>query len=313
MPDADSLDVALATWNGATWLPEQLASLAAQTRSAAVVAGDDGSGDATPGILGAWADRLPGGLRLLPGEPARLGAAANFSRVLSTCAADWVACCDQDDVWDADHLERLLAAGRACAATLPAGAPVLVVADMRVVDGEGRPLHPSFWGRQGFDPRRGARLRSLAVMNIFPGCAMLANRALLRLVLPVPAAAPMHDWWMALCAAALGGIAVVAEPVGSYRVHGGNALGAGAFTWRHGLGRLATGDGRVRAGLLAASRQCAALVDRHRDRLPSDAAAVLEAAAGLGGESWLGRRRTILRNGLARHPWQRQLNLLLRG
>ena len=302
------LDIALATWNGARWLDAQLASLARQSLPARVVVGDDGSDDGSLDVVAAWREGLPGGLLVLP-VSARLGPAANFSRILAACDADWVACCDQDDVWSDDHLAVLLAAGRAAATS----APTLVVGDLAVVDADLAPLHPSFRGLQGFDGVEAARLRCLAVMNCFPGCAMLANRALLQAALPVPGEAGMHDWWLALCAAALGRVVPVGASVGRYRQHAGNSIGARAF--RPWLGAFAGRPGRVTtaAGVQAAAQQAGALLQRHRATLAPAAAALLGATAALAGAGWLRRRWLIARHGLRRHPWPRQASMLGRG
>jgi glycosyltransferase involved in cell wall biosynthesis len=300
--------VALATWNGARWLPEQLASIATQTVPVHVVAGDDSSDDGTPALLAAWANRLPGGLTLLPSAGRRLGARDNFARVLAACPGTHVACCDQDDVWDDHHVETLLQTLEGRDDTIPA----VATADMRVVDGELSPIHSSFYGLQAFDPIRGAELRTLAVMNVFPGCSMLVNRALLRMALPIPPEAPMHDWWLALCAAACGHVVVNKQTIASYRIHGGNTMGAQKFSL---YARLRAGlDGnRVRAGIIAAARQCDVLLKRHRDTLPSSSMQILADAAELANANWL-RRRCLLAGGtLRRHPISRQVRMALWG
>jgi hypothetical protein len=54
----------------------------------------------------------------------------------------------------------------------------------------------------------------------------MVNRALYRRARPVPAAAPMHDFWLVLVAAALGHVHYIDRPTILYRQHGGNLLGA---------------------------------------------------------------------------------------
>ena len=70
------------------------------------------------------------------------------------------------------------------------------------------------------------RLITLLMQNHIPGCSMLFNRALLELATPLPQAAHMHDWWVALCAAAMGHSRYLPTPLVRYRQHAGNQVGA---------------------------------------------------------------------------------------
>lgn len=55
---------------------------------------------------------------------------------------------------------------------------------------------------------------------------MMMNRALLEASLPIPRECIMHDWWVALVAAAFGHIDTLSESTMLYRQHGNNAVGA---------------------------------------------------------------------------------------
>jgi glycosyltransferase involved in cell wall biosynthesis len=103
------ISVALATYNGARYLREQLESLVVQrVRPAELVVGDDGSNDDTPLILQAFAQTAPFPVRFMPkGE--RRGFADNFLGIAAACTHDLVAFCDQDDVWLPGKLEAGLA------------------------------------------------------------------------------------------------------------------------------------------------------------------------------------------------------------
>lgn len=121
-PELPRVAVLLATYNGARWLPELLASLAAQRGVAAeVFFADDGSWDDTVGVLRAARARLT--LHEVVGP--RAGTAArNFARLLTSVdlgGFDFVAFCDQDDVWLPGKLRRavdvLTATGADCYAS----------------------------------------------------------------------------------------------------------------------------------------------------------------------------------------------------
>lgn len=93
------ISVAMATYNGERFLQEQLDSLAAQTHlPCELVVGDDGSTDGTLGILERFAETAPFPVRIWR-NPVNLGFGGNFLLTASRCVGEWIAFCDQDDVW----------------------------------------------------------------------------------------------------------------------------------------------------------------------------------------------------------------------
>lgn len=232
-----AVDILLATYEGAAFLPEQLASLDAQThRDWRLFLRDDGSSDGSPDIVREWAARTGRELVVVEDGDVRVGPAESFGRLLARSDAPYFAFCDQDDVWEPEKLSRLVEAAEAAD-----GRPVLAHCDLRVVDSTLSPLAPSFWRQQGGDDdlRRAApghRAR-LLFQNPVTGCAMLGDAALREAMLPMPADVSMHDWWAALTAAYRGHIVPVDAPLVRYRQHGGNSVGArtrttGAMTAR---------------------------------------------------------------------------------
>lgn len=226
---ASNVAIVMATWNGASHVEEQVASLRAQDVSGwRLLARDDGSTDGTAALVARLAAGDPR-VAVLPGGE-RLGAIGNFARLLEHAlrsGADRVFPCDQDDVWRPDKLSRALALMARLEAEHGRDTPLLVHSDLEVVDEALRPLHPSFLRFQGVAHEERSPLRVLLVQNFVTGCASLANRALLDLALPFPPHVIMHDWWLALCAAARGRIGLVPGTTVRYRQHGGNQLGAG--------------------------------------------------------------------------------------
>lgn len=102
------VSVLLATFNGETYLNEQLKSIKNQSDvEVLIVASDDGSFDHTPQLLNE-ACAVDRRITLLPNQ--KLGsAAANFFRLLrdtDLMQVDYVALSDQDDIWQADKLSH---------------------------------------------------------------------------------------------------------------------------------------------------------------------------------------------------------------
>lgn len=217
--------IVLATFNGERFLPMLFDSLRAQTeRNWRLLVGDDASTDGTMPQLQAFAavdDRVD----ILAAASGRLGACANFARVLEAgraAGAEYFALCDQDDVWRADKLARM----RAALADVDPSVPALAYADLALADEAGRSLGSSHFARAGaMQVREGVDIWLLA-HNLIPGCAMVGNRALLELALPLPAAVAHHDWWLLLLAAAAGEVIAVDAELTDYRQHGGNLIGA---------------------------------------------------------------------------------------
>jgi hypothetical protein len=205
-PRLPLVSVALCTYNGATHLNEQLDSLWSQTwPRLEVIAVDDASSDGTWDILQRAAQHEPR-LRIARNET-NLGFAANFERAISLCGGEFIAPCDQDDVWQPSKLQALVQA---------IDGHLLAYCDSALVDGQGRPL-----GRLVSDRLRmveGSDPLAFVFWNCISGHAMLLRRELLAAALPLPAVR-YHDWWFAFVAASVGSITYVDQPLVAYRQH----------------------------------------------------------------------------------------------
>jgi glycosyltransferase involved in cell wall biosynthesis len=223
-----AVHIVLATYNGDRFLAEQLGSLVAQSEPDwSLLVMDDGSSDRTPAIIDGAA-RNDGRVVRLPSPATRTGSAAMAFNDLLTrsleLGGDYVFCCDQDDVWHQDKLRLVLAELRATEGE--SRVPTLIHHDLEVVDSQLLPVAESFWVRMGFKPGSELIPQRLLSRNEVTGCALACNRALLEAALPIPDAAIMHDWWLALCAAYLGRLRPMPARLVKYRQHGGNAIGA---------------------------------------------------------------------------------------
>ena len=230
MTQKPRVDILMATYNGQTFLREQVSSLQAQTHENwRLLVSDDGSTDDTVELLHTLSDEDER-ICVLEDEQLHRGPCGRFLWLLEQSSADYVLFCDQDDYWKARKVETLLDACRRSEAKLGSDSPVLVFCDAAVVNDRLEPLADSFMAYEHFDPR-GTELRQLLVCNVAPGCAMLFNRALIDcLELPDDISdVIMHDWWLMLTAAALGTIVYVDEPLIKYRQHETNVEGAKTF------------------------------------------------------------------------------------
>jgi glycosyltransferase involved in cell wall biosynthesis len=100
----------MATYNGERFIQTQLESLATQTvLPYELVVSDDASNDGTLSALEAFASNAPFPVRIYRNER-RLGYADNFLKAASLTKGQWIAFCDQDDVWISQKLARVAAA-----------------------------------------------------------------------------------------------------------------------------------------------------------------------------------------------------------
>lgn len=232
------VSVALCTHQGERWIEEQLRSILAQTRPVdEIVIGDDASTDGTLAIVEAIAATTDVPIRIRRHD-APLGVAANFADAIAATTGDVVALSDQDDVWHADRIERLL----------PALDGVdLVHTDARLVDASGAPLGAGLadslemtpWEREAIEG--GRALDALLRRNLVTGATVLLRRDAAIAALPVPAGW-IHDEWLAMCAALGGGTRYVPEQTIDYRQHGSNQIGVRRLGLRGKLDRLFEAD-----------------------------------------------------------------------
>lgn len=220
---ANKVVILMATYNGERHLRDQIDSIIAQTHpNWLLYVSDDGSSDDTRRVLDEYLGRL-GSKRVQVVQGPGLGYSANFMSMLRQAVtdADYVAFSDQDDVWDADKLERALS----WMARIPTQKPALYAGRSRLIDEAGRPYgySPLFARRPSFG--------NALVQSLAGGNTMLINRRARDLMTKPPkdAAVVSHDWWAYLAVTAAGGaVQYDLEPAVGYRQHAANVIGSNA-------------------------------------------------------------------------------------
>ncbi|MCZ4354361.1 glycosyltransferase [Roseovarius aestuarii] len=220
------VQVLMGVFNGASFLPAQLYSLATQRDAHwRLICADDHSTDHSAEILRSFARRHPGRVRVHSG-PGR-GFVANYLMLLAGLSIDdghYVALADQDDVWLAGKLSR---ASRALD-RVPPDVPALYTARRWIWTPEK--------DRTYAEQRRGIpAFRNALVENIAPGNTIVLNTAaavLARQAAPLAEGVFAHDWWLYQLITGAGG-RVICDPayVVLYRQHDRNVIGGrrGAF------------------------------------------------------------------------------------
>jgi len=230
--DTARIYILLGTYNGARFIGEQLRSIQAQTVSNwNLLVRDDGSQDGTLEVVADVA-RHDERIRCVGDGHGRLGIVGNFGelmRIAHAEGADYIFFSDQDDVWVSNKIADQLTYLKEMESRHGQKIPVLVYSDLEVVSEQLERIHPSFMCYQGLIHESHDPLRVLLTQNFVTGCATAINCPLLELAIPLPADVIMHDWWLALCAAACGRIGHLPNPTLRYRQHDSNQIGAQRF------------------------------------------------------------------------------------
>lgn len=150
-----------------------------------------------------------------------IGSNKTFEKLTKDAIADYIAYCDQDDIWGIDKIEKLIA-------NIEQEDAILTYSDLSVIDENDVLIAKSFKDMN-------KRLKHLEGDNLFyyflrrnsiTGCTMLVKSEIAKKAIPFCSDYYVHDHWLALFASSVGRISYVSEPLIKYRIHGGNQIGA---------------------------------------------------------------------------------------
>lgn len=136
-----------------------------------------------------------------------LGPVNNFDFVIRQAKGDFIAFCDQDDIWLPEKLSTLVA---------EIGDASLVYCDSILIDEHGQSLQKKLSDLRNM--YTGNDTRGFVFSNVVWGHAAMIRHSLVEIALPMPAGVP-HDIWFAVKAAVAGGIKYVHKPLTLYRQH----------------------------------------------------------------------------------------------
>ena len=234
------ISIAMTTYNGERHLLEQLDSLASQeSLPCELQIGDDGSTDGTKDIVSAFAASAPFPVTFCRNER-RLGYGENFLQTAARCCGDWVAFCDQDDIWMPEKLsvvgsaiensDELLLVVHNCTVVDETGVrlPNIVLSHFR--DSSFPTLRlPATWSCAGF-----RQIFHRSIIENFDSSKRLGS--IFRFKSETGIDSLPHDSWIPFIASMTGSVRSVAAPLVQYRRHlsnativSGNLQGADAF------------------------------------------------------------------------------------
>ncbi len=208
----ESVSVALAVYNGEKYLKELLSSLEKQTnKPTELVVLDDCSSDNSLKIIRTFPFSFE--VRIFSNERNR-GPVYTFKKLLDLCKGNYIAFCDQDDIWLPEKLEVSISSLK----KINSSKSAVVFTDLSVIDENGKILQNSFWKQMAIKPEKFS-LTDILFGNIITGCTAIINRSMASQFQKMPLDIMMHDHWIALIAYSFGKFAFIDQPTVMYRSH----------------------------------------------------------------------------------------------
>ncbi|MBP3685144.1 MAG: glycosyltransferase family 2 protein [Oscillospiraceae bacterium] len=282
--DHNTVAICMATYNGETYIEEQIASILKQTYTNWVLfIRDDHSRDGTVEAIRGFITHYPDKIVLIEDGTLKGGSAKqNFASILQWVTEhydfQYFMFSDQDDVWLGEKIEKTMAAMKKNENS--PDQPLLVHTDLKVVDQDLQVLGESFFQYRALNPEV-KDLRHLLIQNNITGCTMLWNKALNDLIDIGDEAVAMHDWWITLTACVFGKIVCLKEATVLYRQHGSNVVGATKVNTLGFIIKRLSGSSHVRETLQMSIRQADAFRNNYWDRLEKETLAILSCFSNL--------------------------------
>jgi glycosyltransferase involved in cell wall biosynthesis len=292
--------VLLSTFNGNKFLQQQLNSLYEQTYpDIRILVRDDGSSDSTRSILDG--EHSKGRIDVLE-KHNNLGPALSFFELLKSAAlteTEYVAFCDQDDVW---HPQKIAHAVLALAG-VTGSCPAMYCSRAEIVD--------EYLEHIGYTevPRK-IGFGNALVENVAVGCTMVLNRKAIDLVCEnLPSKLVIHDWWCYLVISCFGEIVFSNNSDIKYRQHGSNTIGIASNMIEQMNRKLRRFFGSA-GGHLWISEQALSMLNIFKDSIPASKRQVLNNLVAAK-SSWYRRLQLALSSDVWRQKWSDNLVLRL--
>lgn len=219
------VSVVMCTYNGASYVEEQIKSIVHQTRRVdEIIVSDDNSDDETleivkPILLASRIDYKI--IKNIPGK----GVSENFFSAMKQATGDYVFTADQDDIWKEEKVEIFLN-------RIEKTKKLLYFSDGELVDANAELLGVSLWSTLNIDYQMMVthKIEDILLNRcVVTGSAMAVSKRLIDMVSYIPESW-LHDGWFSIIAAYNHSI----EPINSctyyYRQHGNNVVGAKKLT-----------------------------------------------------------------------------------
>lgn len=232
-----SIAILMSTYNGESYLSEQLQSIVRQSSCDwELFIRDDGSTDNTLSIINEF-QRKDGRIHFVDDDLIHLGPSESFLSLILSVNADYYILCDQDDVWYPQKIEILYSE----ISRLDKKVPLLIYSGIQTINKENQHVKSIIEKSVGSLSKPIERF----FWNDMPGCTVMFNELLRnKLDTSDKDSIVMHDWWLAIIAQTFGQIKFIPKKLIYYRLHDSNSVGSAPNF----IERLAKGHLLERAG-----------------------------------------------------------------
>ncbi|WP_316830692.1 glycosyltransferase [Pedobacter aquatilis] len=200
------VSIAVCTYNGAIHLEEQLFSLVNQTyKNLEIIIVDDVSSDNTIEILEKFASE-DNRIKIYQNE-INLGYVKNFEKAITLCQGDFIALCDQDDIWAEDKIALQVSS---------IGTSALIYHDSEFISETGDSLNSKI--SDILNMYQGKSSLPFLFNNCISGHSLMIRSDLRDKFIPLDKKY-YHDWAIAFTAGEHEGIKYINKPLVKYRQH----------------------------------------------------------------------------------------------
>lgn len=159
--------------------------------------------------------------KILPQDDHNLGYIKSFEKLLKNSDGDYIAFCDQDDIWFSNKIEKSIS-------VLEEEDALLVASDRQIIDENDNVVVDSVRKESNKIQENWHTGDDIAKYNLFitfaVGMVIVMKGEYARSTLPFSSYTG-HDKWVISCAATDGKVAFIEEPLVQYRRHGHNVSG----------------------------------------------------------------------------------------
>lgn len=226
------ISVVIASYNGASYIADQLLSIINQTTPPhEIIVSDDSSTDPTADVVAAIAAEHRDIDICFSTNPPPHGVDRNFEHAISLASGDVIFIADQDDVWLPDRIESMIHVFE------KSSAPVATFCDSRIVDSKLNDLGYTHLQSRGFSsPAEVFEDNCMGFLKRVPpaGHDMAFHSEFRKLLLPFPELDNCYDTWIGMVLFAVGAWKLsAAAPLTLFRRHSGSVSQSGLIpSWK---------------------------------------------------------------------------------
>ena len=212
------ISILMATYNGEIFLSEQLESIISQTyKDFELIICDDHSTDNTISILQEY--QIKDSRIKLFFNDTNLGFKKTFEKAIKICNGEYIAFCDQDDIWEPFKLMKSIAM---------IGKNDVYCSNALLIDENNKSDNKTMMDYlylKYIPSNNMKKAKHFIHHNICQGTTMLCNANFIKNNLPIPNEVPYHDWYFALLAASHNGLIYDKQCTLRYRQHSNTVTG----------------------------------------------------------------------------------------